>query len=706
MNVKHSISFVLTGICLLGMLAVAVTVSAIFVVRMRSVTMDSIKTGIEDKTTNITSSLIQSFSAYERALFHTAAGIALIFDHSDEPLLNENVVAEDEMRMFLSRINSSMENVSQVFMTNNIPTFQAGGFGVFAPLWRIPDNYDQTTRPWFIGAKRNPGAVSYTDPYMALATGVFSISLSTVIFDRQRNDLGVLTMDIAVSSLTNMVEQTNNLYGMEVWLLNRDGIYISNRDESKVMRVNFFEDQGLERYRQSVLNARTFYIMDSDYIIYSAAIPGADWVVISVIPASLAFADVNRMVFATIILVIVLISIILVVIVLVIRRISKPITTIADALRDISQGEGDLTRQITVKANNEVGDLALYFNMTLEKIRKLIIIIKQQSVTLSDNGNDLAANMNRTSSEVGDIASNIKDIKSRVINQSSSVTETNATMEQITVSINQLNKQVELQSNSIAQSSAAIEEMLANINSVTQTLSKNAENVKALSLASEVGRKGLNEVSEDIKGIAKESDGLMEINSVIENIASQTNLLSMNAAIEAAHAGELGKGFAVVAGEIRKLAENASKQSKTISTVLNKMKVSIDKITKSTDNVLNKFEAIDKNIRVVFEQEENIRDAMSEQGEGSKQILEAIGHVNDVTRRVKNESQGMLDGSKEVIKESHNLEVVTQHISGSMNDMSDGAEKVLAAVQEVNELSDRNREYIDILVKEVSKFKS
>src|SRR5215510_4238466 len=202
--------------------------------------------------------------------------------------------------------------------------------------------------------------------------------------------------------------------------------------------------------------------------------------------------------------------------------------------------------------------------------------------------------------------------------------------------------------------------MLANIQSVTQTLVKNKDNVEELLQASEVGRSGLQDVAGDIQEIARESEGLLEINSVMENIASQTNLLSMNAAIEAAHAGEAGKGFAVVADEIRKLAESSSVQSKTISTVLKKIKSSIDKITSSTDNVLKKFEAIEGSVKVVADQEDNIRNAMEEQGQGSKQVLHAISNVNEITRKVEASADEMLGGSKEVIRESANLEKATQ----------------------------------------------
>jgi methyl-accepting chemotaxis protein len=247
--------------------------------------------------------------------------------------------------------------------------------------------------------------------------------------------------------------------------------------------------------------------------------------------------------------------------------------------------------------------------------------------------------------------------------------------------------------------------MLANIQSVTQTLVNNTENVTDLTDASEVGRSGLREVAEDIKEIAKESEGLMEINSVMENIASQTNLLSMNAAIEAAHAGETGKGFAVVAGEIRKLAENSREQSKTISVVLRKIKASIDKITKSTDNVLLKFIDIDSSVQTVADQEENIRNSMEEQGEGSKQVLQAISHVNETTHVVRNGSVEMLEGAQEVIRESNNLGAATQEIVGGINEIAVGAQEINDAVHRVNDLSVRNHENIDLVIKEISRFK-
>ena len=388
---------------------------------------------------------------------------------------------------------------------------------------------------------------------------------------------------------------------------------------------------------------------------------------------------------------------------LITSKIAKPIVKIADTIKIVA--EGDLTKNITINTNDETGDLARDFNVTIDKIKMLVFGIKKESDHLSEIGSSLANDMTETAAAMNQIDANIQSIKQRMVNQSASVTETNATMEQITTNIGKLNNHVEMQTGNVVQSSSSIEEMLANIQSVTQTLVNNAENVEKLTEASEVGRTGLQEVSEDIQEIARESEGLLEINSVMENIASQTNLLSMNAAIEAAHAGEAGKGFAVVAEEIRKLAENSSEQSKTISAVLKKIKSSIDKITLSTDTVLKHFEAIDTNVKTVAEQEENIRNSMEEQGEGSKLILQAIGQLNDTTGHVKRGSEEMLDGAREVMKETDNLEKSTQEITGGMDEMASGVEQVNTAVNNINELTNKNREATSRLIMEVQKFK-
>jgi methyl-accepting chemotaxis protein len=381
----------------------------------------------------------------------------------------------------------------------------------------------------------------------------------------------------------------------------------------------------------------------------------------------------------------------------------RPIRTVVDLLKDIS--EGNLTKRIEIQSHDEIGVMVQYFNRTFDKIKAMIGLIKQQSVSLLEIGGELAANMNESSAAINQITANIQNIKKQAINQSAGITETNTIMEQITGNIVQLNEQIEKQSASISQSSSSIEETLVNIQSVTQRLIKNADMVNGLVTASEAGRASLQEVAVDIQEISRESQGLLEINSVMQNIASQTNLLSMNAAIEAAHAGNAGKGFAVVADEIGKLSESSEEQSKTISVVLKKIAASISKISSSTDTAVQKFEVIDSGIKTVLVQEEHVRNDMEAQNAGSKQILEEITLLNRINEAVKNRSLEMLAGSNEVIKESKDLNSLTQALTDGMNEMAVGAEQINTAINRVNDISGENKESIDQLVREVERFK-
>ncbi len=387
----------------------------------------------------------------------------------------------------------------------------------------------------------------------------------------------------------------------------------------------------------------------------------------------------------------------------VIRSITSPIAESIAVLTEMAHG--NLLIQMKGNYSGEFLTVKNTLNDTIEKIRHLTLMIKQKASLLYQIGTDLSANMTQTAAVVNQITANIQNITGRVINQSASVTESNAMMTHISDNIRKLNGLVEKQTGNVSQSSAAIEEMLANIQSVTQTLIKNTDNVKELSSASEVGRNGLQEVAVDIQSIAKESEGLLEVNTVMQGIASQTNLLSMNAAIEAAHAGAAGKGFAVVADEIRKLAESSGEQSKTISTVLKKIKASIDKIMVSTENVLTRFKAIDSGVRTVSDQEENIRNAMEEQGQGSQLILVSVGQLNESTHLVKSSSDEMLAGSSEVVREGQSLAAATQDITGGMNEMAAGANQMNSAVQQANDLAGKTQENINLLVQELTKFR-
>ncbi|MDR0555234.1 MAG: methyl-accepting chemotaxis protein [Treponema sp.] len=670
------------------------------------------------------------------AYVHAAKTTSQIFGEYETIPIEDRRERYDDMLYSMLLDNENYTGMWTAWLPNTLDNFE-GRLGQYhtsytrrnGPIERMSDGFEN----WQEFLKDTSLNARITDPVWRDVAGYGNAPVITIIYPITRGTtkefVGVVGINYVTALQQIADDAAKSIYDGKGYaaVYTDDALIVAHFDKSRVgsyMYENAKEKatlgNNLERVRAAMkrggdengkplsLNIYSA-VMGTDVFVLYYPIKIAEivesWNMMVVIPMNEVNRPVRDLTLFIVIFALITLIVAAVVVFFIVQSIVKPIVGVSLTLKDISEGEGDLTKTIAETGKDEVTDLAHYFNLTLEKIRNLVGVIKKQAVTLFDIGTELASNMAQSAAAVNEITANIQSIKGKVINQSASVTETNATMEQITVNIDKLNNHVEQQSSSVARSSSAIEEMLANIQSVTNTLVKNSANVKGLIESSEVGRTGLQDVATDIQEIARESEGLLEINSVMSNIASQTNLLSMNAAIEAAHAGEAGKGFAVVADEIRKLAESSSEQSKTISAVLKKIKESIDKITKSTDNVLNKFEAIDGGVKTVADQEENIRNAMEEQGAGSKQILESISQVNEITQQVKGGSLEMLEGSKEVIHESKNLELVTTEITSGMNEMAVGADQINVAVNRVNELSGQNRDNIDILVREVSRFK-
>ena len=530
--------------------------------------------------------------------------------------------------------------------------------------------------------------------------------------------IGVVNADVDVTSLQSRLEKIPGTRKENFKLLcSGDGTIVANGvDSSAILKNQFDLNPEFREHFKAIARKETAEQtalshtsgLRSKFILVPVDVSGVEenWAFISITALSVFSAQANQNLRKTIVqYALILLGVVVLLYVLVRRFVSVPLQFTSDALRNIAQGEGDLTVRLPVRGKDEIAELSEYFNETIAKIGSAIKSVDDNSGVMQSIGDELSSNMTETASALNEISANIEGVKEQAMTQAASVTETAGTVEEIIRTIENLNGSIESQSASVVQSSASVEEMVANIASITQSLEKSDNMVKMLATATSEGKTTLQTSNAVTQKIAEASGGLLEASSVIQNIASQTNLLAMNAAIEAAHAGEAGKGFAVVADEIRKLAEESSAQGKAITDTLKKLSDEIAGLSASSKTVEEKFNAIFQLSEKLRGMSAELTSAMKEQENGSREVLSAIKTISAVTAEVKDGSEEMLTGGKGVAQEMQKLDRLTAEIKDSMNEMSAGVTQINNAVQEVNELAQKNKDSIEGLAGEVRKFK-
>ncbi len=383
----------------------------------------------------------------------------------------------------------------------------------------------------------------------------------------------------------------------------------------------------------------------------------------------------------------------------------KPLKSTQLALQAIAQGEGDLTQTLQVKSKDELGQLAGNFNTFVSNLGTIIAAIRDEMQKLQQLGQRLGENMAHTSASIIQINSNIESAGKSFNQQHGAVDDVSATVEEIVGNITSLDRLVGEQTEHLSASASAVEQMVANMDSITRNIDISMDAFSRLNEASEQGYDRLSAVSETITKIAAQSQGLEETNGTITSIASQTNLLAMNAAIEAAHAGDAGKGFAVVADEIRKLAEDTAARSRDISSVLKTLGDLIGSAVTLSSEASHSFESIRSSVNDVSTRQREIRSAVEEQTGGNKVVLESVDRLRRINAEVSSGSSEMSTGSQAILRSVQILSDVTGEAQLAIKEITEGTADINMAVVEVSELSKQTMDGIESVEGTIRRFK-
>ena len=523
-----------------------------------------------------------------------------------------------------------------------------------------------------------------------------------ILFQRQISDNAYLTQ------LAEETDTTITLYhnDMIIGTSNKDekGNYLFGKFENKEI-LDMVYNKGEEYHGEIDIRGRTYLAVYRPYKTDNPNEKVMLFVGTNVDHVNIVSASISTNVVIVVISCLILVTIVVLIILrlLVIKPVKKTLDIFNSILLD--DGTIDLSLSVEASSNDEIGEMETAIDRFLEAQRDFIYTVQTTGHELEKTAEELAASAQQAAGASSQISANIMSVKGSVEKQNSALGSVRNVLDSSIDGIHGLDKLIENQSAGIVESSASIEEMVGNISSVSNSINKMTGEYNNLMQITNDAKTRQDEVFKLVSNMALQSEQLAMANDVISQIASQTNLLAMNAAIEAAHAGESGKGFAVVAAEIRKLAESSSEQSKSIKSELDKITAVISAVVESTGISRKEFDDIIEKVASTNRLVNEISNAMMEQEEASKQILVALHEMNDSTSNVQSTSKDMSSNVIHVKTESNNLAMIANVVSGSMEEMSAGITEITNAAHTVSEKAINTREQIVELDKLIDTFK-
>ncbi|MCL2880356.1 MAG: methyl-accepting chemotaxis protein [Treponema sp.] len=362
-------------------------------------------------------------------------------------------------------------------------------------------------------------------------------------------------------------------------------------------------------------------------------------------------------------------------------------SSVITQLENLSSEHKDLTRRISVCSVDEIGTIAGMVNDFCGHMNQGIQEIKNSQEDLAKTGTSLETDASDMAVSITRISGSTENVLVKTKSQLESTDTASQTIQRFSKNIKKLEEAIETQASSMSDASSAVEEMIGNIASITSVTEKMTAQFRTVETAADKGSQIQKSSGERINQIAGQSQALLEANQIISTIAAQTNLLAMNAAIEAAHAGEAGRGFSVVADEIRKLAENAAKESHKIGAELKEIVKTINRIVKDAEVSGNAFAEVLNRVGETEKLVLEVNNAIHEQKNGAGQVMEALRTMNDITGKVSEGSREMGTGNETMIREISALQGSASDISSSMEEMSEGIRNINTNAHDVSDLA-------------------
>lgn len=365
---------------------------------------------------------------------------------------------------------------------------------------------------------------------------------------------------------------------------------------------------------------------------------------------------------------------------------------------------GILSNTVKIKRKDEFGTLAENFNKSIARLRELVMNVTGSAEHNLSMCSSLSASSRDVSQAVADMNGYIDNMNNQLENQDNEIAESVSAVNEITANISSLTKQIEHQAAAVTESSSSIEEMSASIQNIAKLSQDRNSRIEELLKIISVSRADAKETETDIGRVYDLSQNLKEITEVIDNISNQTNLLAMNAAIEAAHAGDAGRGFAVVAQEIRKLAEETGTNAKQISETLNDINNLVEKARATSVDNLESFIKVEMEVGSFTQTFQEINSTMAELSAGTKEIITAVTSLSDITSNIRSASEEINDGSASVNSSMNNIKQLSDSVLVEIARIHEGISDISNSILQLHDISNESQNSTETVRSNIQQF--
>ncbi|MDC7228303.1 MAG: methyl-accepting chemotaxis protein [Spirochaetales bacterium] len=376
-----------------------------------------------------------------------------------------------------------------------------------------------------------------------------------------------------------------------------------------------------------------------------------------------------------------------------------------NVLSDMAEGSGDLTQRVLIVQADDNGTLSHQLNRVLDRLQTMFRNISKQTDSVADATKAVSAVLEGTVAATEEMTASVSQINSNTARNQAVVKSSQESLNNMLSSLSQINKNVNTQAAYVEQTSSAMTEMIANIQSVNEVTSKANEVSEALKNVSDQGGRAVTNSITAVRDIEESSNEVNNLVQIITKILAATNMLAMNAAIEAAHAGDAGRGFAVVAEEVRNLADDSAGNLKTISENIKIVMERVDRGVKLSENAGQALNDVglrtDETTRLMSE----VASAMQEQAAGANEVLNSINSLVDASSSINRLSEEQQQNNEDMKDNLNKTINAFSEVQSATSELELGNREILNGIEELKEVIRKNEDVVASLQEELGGFK-